>query len=264
MKYFKYWAESTFNIRIGRQRTPIKLLAGSNISESDALREGQRRADDIEQRIAAGESREDYRVPIREKVLDVIAEDSVITVCRYGAKILNTRGYTILDLDDYPTDFMDIFRSLGKLTKKERIVYKFESRLKKLPALGKDFRIYETAKGIRVIGKTFVDPERESTQSLLRKFNVDWLYIALSRRQACYRARLTPKPFRMKIQTIKIKSPLDCERQSYADWAAMYELKAKEFSVVKLLKTLGADFSKEQVIREHDRYCNLSAEKRLA
>ena len=39
----------------------------------------------------------------------------------------------------------------------------------------------------------------------MRKMGVDWLYVRLSKKQNCYRARLTPKPYRMKHQTIKIK-----------------------------------------------------------
>ncbi|UTA47310.1 hypothetical protein L1F30_14200 [Simiduia sp. 21SJ11W-1] len=264
MKYFKYWVQSKVPVRIGNRDTQITLLAGSNISAEDAERQALQHAQDVEHRVRTGKRREDYQVPIKEKLVEVLNDDNVITVCRYGALILNSREYTILDLDDYPIDFLDIFRGLGKLSKKERIVYKFEAKIKKQLAFGQDFRIYETAKGIRVIGKTFVAPEQPRFTRWMRALFVDWLYIEMSKRQGCYRARLTPKPFRMKIKTLKIRSPLDCDTQAYKEWAAMYAERAKDFSVVRLIKTLGRDFSHEPVVRAHDQLCNLRAEKRLA
>ena len=187
----------------------------------------------------------------------------MVSVCRYGAKVLNTTQYTILDLDDYPVDFWDIFRSLKKWPKKERILHKFLQRLQKYPVLGADFRIYETTKGLRVIGKKYLNPADAETASLMQKLAVDWIYIVMSQKQHCYRARITPKPYRMKIKTIKIKSPLDCETPEYLDWNAHYVKAAKQYSVVKLIKTLGQDFANEPAIKLHDSVCNMGGNHTL-
>ena len=206
---------------------------------------------------------DEYEAPIKEYVAEVIDSSNVITICRYGAKILNTSQYTVLDLDDYPIDFMDIFKSVRKLPKKERIVHKFLQRIKKYPEIGSDFRIYETAKGIRVIGKTYIDPSVRSFHSFMRKFAVDWIYIAMCKKQNCYRARLTPKPYRMRFKTIKVRSPLDCEQQPYLDWEKDYHKESGRFSVVKFVESVGTDFSYDPVIKLHDEMCGAVRGRRL-
>ena len=86
----------------------------------------------------------------------------------------------------------------------------------------------------------------------------------LSEKQNCYRARLTPKPYRMRAQTIKIKSPLDCETQAYQDWETSYTETADNFKVVSLVKNIGSDFASDPIIKEHDRICNLDSQSPLA
>lgn len=264
MKYFKFWVKDRFTIRIADRDEQISVLAGSNTSLEDAHREAEGKAKAIEKRIANGESIDTYQVAIKEHVLEILDDENVITVCRYGAKVLNTSKYTVLDLDDYPVSFFDYFRPIRKLSKKDRIIAKFEQNIKKTPVLGSDFRIYETQKGIRVIGKRYIDPSSKGYTKIMRRLGVDWLYITLSRKQNCFRARLTPKPFRMKHQTIKIKSPIDCKTQDYKEWDKSYTRESLNFSVVKLVKVVGSDFSQEHVIKMHDMRCNLHGNKKLA
>ncbi len=263
MKYFKFWVQETFDSNFDGFTNKIKVLAGSNISDEDARKKAQESYEIIQHRILERESKEDYEVPIKEHVDEILDENNIVTICRYGAKVLNTNQYTILDLDDYPVDFMDLFKPLRKLPKKERIVAKFLQRVKKHPELGEDFRIYETCKGIRVIGKQYLDPSKGNFQSLMRKIAVDWIYIAMSKKQNCYRARLTPKPYRMRFRTIKIKSPLDCASENYKAWTGEYAQASESFSVVKLVTTLGRDFSSDSVVRFHDKMCNEASGRKL-
>lgn len=264
MKYFKFWVKDKFTIKVVDHDEEISVLAGSNISVEDAHREAEDRAKTIERRIAVGESKDSYQVAIKEHVAEILDSENIITICRYGAKVLNTSQYTILDLDDYPISFLDYFKEIRKLSKKDRIVAKFEQGIKKAPELGTDFRIYETQKGIRVIGKTYVSPSSRGYSKLMRGLGVDWVYVSLSKKQGCYRARLTPKPYLMKHQTIKITSPIDCATQDFEQWDTSYTRQSRNFSVVKLVKTLGADFSQEPVIKKHDMVCNLYGNRKLA
>lgn len=255
MKIFRHWVEESRRITIGGQAQEITLLVGSNVSKDAAKREATARAETIERRIANGGRKEEYEVGVSEYVSDVINGSNMVTVCRYGAKVLNTDQYTVLDLDDYAKSIWDVFRSLKSMTTKERIVFKFEQFVGKNPEIGSDFRIYETAKGIRVIGKQYLDPVDRKNIRLMRRLNVDWLYVLLSRKQQCYRARLTPKPHRLKIRTIKVKTPLVAESDHYKDWSKTYEEAAQNYSVAKYLKSLGHDFSYDQVVRYHDDQC---------
>jgi hypothetical protein len=256
MKYFKFWIKESFDINVGETNQHINILSGSNLSKSDARDQARKQSKLIENRISNGNSEEEYEVPIKEHVLEVIDDSNIVTVCRYGAKILNTTQYTFLDLDDYPTDFWDFFKPVNKMAKKERIVFKFLEKVKKYPEVGDDFRIYETNKGIRVIGKKYLNPSDHVYISLMKKFAVDWLYVLMSKRQSCFRARLTPKPYRMRIKTIKISSPMDCEMQEYSEWSKIYEAASRNYAVVKHIKSVGKDFSNESVIKLHDLMCN--------
>ncbi len=264
MKHYKFWVKEPFSIRVGGRLERITVLAGSNVSKDDARSQAGLQARQIESRISSRSARESYEVPVREYVEQFIDDANVITVCRYGAKVLNTCQYTVLDLDDYPVNFLDRFRAVRKLSKKARIVYKFKERLKKHSELGRDFRIYETTKGVRVIGKTYVDPARKHYESLMRKFAVDWLYVLLSQRQNCYRARVTPKPYRMKAPTIKIRSPLDCESDTYLQWQRQYESASENYRVLRFVEAIGRDFSTEPVIRLHDSLCKVDSDRTLA
>lgn len=264
MKYFKYWVKEAFQIRINGDLKTISILSGSNESKEDAHTEATTKAHQIEERIKNRSQKEKYEVAIREHVDQIIDETNIISICRYGAKILNTTQYTILDLDDYRFSFFDLFGRLKKLSKKERIIYKFERNVTRFPELGRDFRIYETNKGIRVIGKQYVTPAGKYYTAMMRKLSVDGIYVQLSKKQNCYRARLTPKPYRMKSATIKIRCPLDCETSAYYDWSNTYEAASKNFSVVKLAKINGMDFSQEPIVKLHDEICNMRKQNKLA
>lgn len=264
MKHYKFWIKEDFKITIDGNEETISILSGSNQSEKMAFQKASEKATNIEKRISERKPKESYEVAIKEYVTEVIDDSNIVTICRYGAKILNTTSYTVLDLDDYPVNFFDMFKSVKKLKKKDRIVYKFEESVRKYPELGTDFRIYETTKGIRVIGKKYIDPSSKGYTALMRRLRVDWIYIQLSKKQQCYRARLTPKPYRMKINTIKVKSPLDCRKENYLSWEQAYIEKSKEYSVVRLVKAIGSDFSREKIVKKHDFMCNLQSNKKLA
>ncbi len=256
MKYFKYWAEEKHKISIFGKAEEITLLVGSNESEESAKHEASLRAKRIEKRIAESGPREEYEVGIREHISDVIDESNVISICRYGAKVLNTERYTVLDLDDYAKSLWDIFKPMKRMDKKEKIVFKFQEFVSKHPEFGSDFRIYETTKGIRVIGKKYLDPADKKNIRLMGKLNVDWLYVVLSQKQQCYRARITPKPYRLRIKTIKVKSPLFCQSDTYKNWANMYDEASRNYTVARYIKSIGRDFSSDKVIKYHDERCN--------
>jgi hypothetical protein len=264
MKYFKYWVEDKHSIRIDGQLKEIKLVVGSNSSVNDARNKALLKAKEIETRISKRASKRDYEADVREFVSEILDASNIVTICRYGAKILNTDQYTVLDLDDYAKSIWDVFKPLKGLSKKERIIFKFEEFLSKHPEIGSDFRIYETAKGIRVIGKKYLDPNDKKYSRLMSKLNVDWLYLILSRKQQCYRARLTPKPYRLGIKTIKVHSPLVCETQTYKDWSIMYDDAAQNYTVAKYVKSIGRDFSREKAVRFHDLQCKSSKALKLA
>ena len=264
MKCFKFWVREVRNIRVGDARQAITLVAGSNVSKEDASLNAGRLASAIEERIQnPKQRRESYEADIKEHIVSEINPANIITVNRYGAQVLNTTEYTILDIDKYVPSFLDLFRK-GKGSTKDKIVDRFKKRIARYPEVGDSFRIYETCQGIRIIGKTYFDPQAKNFVSIMRSLNVDCLYCTLSRKQNCYRARLTPKPYRMKMETIRIKTPLDCETEAFDVWQKKYAKNAQRYSVVTLLETIGKDFGDDPVVMLHDHMTGMRSGNPLA
>jgi len=264
MKTYKYWVQESVPIQINGDKQPIKLLSGSNVSQQDAHGRLAELAKRIEERIRLRQPRQQYEAEIREHVVQAIDENNVITICRYGAWILNSTQYAFYDLDDVPRSFWDMFRSWDRNQRKDRIVQKFKENYVRYPELGDSFRIYETFAGIRVIGRQYLAPQHPRFDTIMRGLVVDDLYHLLCKKQQCYRARLTPKPYRMRFSAIKIRSPLDCQTDQYRQWAVRYETASRRFRVVKLLETICADFGHEMVVQLHDQLTLSTTEGRLA
>ena len=264
MKCYKIWVRETTRIRINGVDKEIPIVAGSNVSKEDAAARAGQIARKVELRIANPDMEfEAYESDIVEHIAREIDPKNIVTINRYGAQVLNTTRYTILDFDRYRAGFLDLFRP-RKGSEKDKIVAKFKQRAARFPELGDSFRIYETCKGIRVIGKDYFDPTSVNFYKIMRTLGVDQLYRILCREQNCYRARLTPKPFRMKMETIKIKSPLDCKSEHYETWRAKYESASQNFSVVKLRECIGRDFGNDPVIQLHDQTARMGSNDPLA
>lgn len=264
MKTRKFWIKTTKQITIDRKIQDIEILSGSDISKSDAENTAIEIAKSIQQRIDHGSSKQEYEAVIKEFVHEKLDENNIITINRYGAKVWNTTEYTILDLDDYPFEFWDIFGGTKGYDKKSLILQRLKKKLAKSRSLGDDLRIYETSKGLRVICKQYLSPQDPKFRSLMSKFTVDPIYAYLCIKQDCYRARLTPKPYRIHQEPIRIKTPLDCETETYTKWEAEYIRKSRSFRSAKLLETLGSDFSSDKAILYHDRLCSCSNSDPLA
>ncbi len=264
MKTNRFWIKTTRRITIGREVKEVPILAGSNISKSDAENVADEIVQRIQKRVDNNQRAQEYESTIKEWISETLDDHNVVTVNRYGAQVLNTTQYTILDLDDVPFQFLDIFGRTRGRDKKSLILERFKKKIAKHDTLGTDLRIYETTKGLRIICKRYIPPKTVRFLNLMCRFTVDSIYAMLCIKQDCYRARLTPKPYRIHQETIHIQSPLDCETDKYRTWNNLYERNSKSFRVAKLLETLGNDFSWDRVVAYHDRICNCASENPLA
>ncbi|MCI0550821.1 MAG: hypothetical protein L0287_07695 [Anaerolineae bacterium] len=137
----------------------------------------------------------------------MIDDHSAITRNRYGAQVLNAENLMILDIDK-PRATGGLFKKKDTRPPKDHIF----DMVRNLAASAKykdyGFRTYETYQGARVIvlGKSF-DPRNSETRRMMDEFNCDPLYTTLCNKQGCFRARLTPKPYRMKMHPYKVNFP---------------------------------------------------------
>ncbi|SKA96908.1 hypothetical protein SAMN02745166_02492 [Prosthecobacter debontii] len=125
-------------------------------------------------------------------------------------------------------------------------------------------RIYETPAGFRVLvmHRTF-DPASEEVAHFFDALGTDPVYVQMCRNQNCFRARLTPKPWRIGIQAHQPPRPgywpvkpehLPARRR----WTALYEEKARGYAACRYLESLGSPGvhpQAESVCSLHDERC---------
>jgi len=264
MKIYKYWTIEKQKILIDGTEQEVTCYGGSNISVEDARGKAREKAQKIQRKIA-GEKHlfEDYEAEIREEILQTIDEHSVVTRNRYGARVLNVEKLMILDIDK-PKPSGGLFKKKDTRPPKEQIFEMVKTlATTKYKDLG--FRMYETYQGARVIvlGRDF-DPRGGATKKMMDEFNCDPLYTLLCIKQGCYRARLTPKPSRMKFRGYKVKYPREGDDSEFQRWVSEYENMSRSFSVCKLVEQVGVISSMNDVVRLHDDVTGVGYPQRLA
>jgi hypothetical protein len=268
MKLYQYWTVEKVNILIEGAPQEIACYGGSNVSLEDARRVAQEKAQKIQRKIE-GETHlfEDYEVEIREEVLQTLDARNAVTRNRYGARVLNSEHLLILDIDKPKAaggGLLGLFKKKDPRSPKEQIFDMVRSvAAEKYPQYG--FRIYETFQGARVIvlGQDF-DPRASQTVQLMEAFNCDALYTYLCTKQGCFRARLTPKPSRMKFRGFKVKYPRAGDDSDFQRWVGEYESLSRGYSVCKLVGTVGASHPLPDVVRFHDDATGVGYPQRLA
>ena len=267
MKTFKFWTLEKQTILIEGRKEEIACYGGSNVSVEDARRAARKKAEKVQRKIA-GEQQlfEDYQVEIREEVLKTVDDHAVITRNRYGAQVLNVERLMILDIDEPKAagGLGGLFKKRDKRSRKAEI-FDMIRKLATTKYGQYGFRIYETYRGARVIvlGRDF-DPRDDATKKMMVEFNCDSLYALLCGKQDCYRARLTPKPSRIKVRGLKVKFPREGTDNQLEQWLAEYENASRNFSVCKLVEQIGASQSVPEVVRLHDELTGVGYPQRLA
>jgi hypothetical protein len=132
-------------------------------------------------------------------------------------------------------------------------------------------RIYETHSGYRVmVTDPPMDPTGEAAQKLLSDLEADPLYRMLCRRQACFRARLTPKHWRCGLK------PGPPHRYPFLDqweeanrrkWEREYDRIARSYATCRPLQQVGDGAMSEEVARIveiHDEWTRCQSDLPLA
>ena len=108
------------------------------------------------------------------------------------------------------------------------------------PDLG--LRLYRTAQGYRcvVTNRTF-EPRSDETRTLLQQLGSDPLYVALCDRQHCFRARLTPKPWRCGLPKPPTRFPFleDGQEERFRAWEKRYHEVADRYAACAVIGDYG-------------------------
>jgi hypothetical protein len=268
MKLYKYWTAEKRRILVDGAEQEITCYGGSNVSLEEAYSRAREKAEKIQRKIAGERNVFDrYEAEIREEILRIIDDHSAITRNRYGAQVLNAEKLMILDIDKPKSSnggLGGLFKKKDTRTPKEQI-FEMVRNLATTKYMDYAFRIYETYQGARVIvsGRDF-DPRAGETKRIMDEFNCDPLYTTLCIKQGCYRARLTPKPYRMDMRPYKVQFPRDGDDSEFQQWLTKYEWESRNFCVCKLIEQVGASYLMNEVVQLHDEITGVGFPQKLA
>ena len=134
-------------------------------------------------------------------------------------------------------------------------------------------RIYRTPAGLRVLvlHATF-DPDAPAVEAFFAALQVDPVYARMCRHQRCFRARISPKPWRVGVERMPAPSRA-AWRPEYAAlpqrvaWIHRYDQAASGYASCRFVEALGTEIESDaaaQVRRMHDLFCRADSELPLA
>jgi len=222
------------------------------------------------------------RVPLREPILDELLIDGeqavVVTRNRYGAEVLNTDRVLIADVDlpelERPSE-RDGWRLFRRTPRPDTTGPEPEVVVHRLATLaewaaanpGLGVVAYRTASGLRVFVTGVAEPATSAEgERILAELGTDPVYRGLCRMYGSFRARLTPKPWRLPRTRASIDVfPYRNERR-FGRWLAAYERAAAGYAVCRRLAQHGPAPSALEagIIRRHDERTRTAAALPLA
>lgn len=275
MKIPKYWAQGVQSVQDPNESWfKLSSWRWSDVSTDDAAQLAEARVKELIDKVSRGETLNRYSYgerPLREETIQGIAGDQnkelgIITRNAYGALVLNSVQAMFIDIDFDPegaaTQLSAQIRKLtGKSTpsQEDREVDNIRQWAAKNPGLG--MRVYRTAGGLRgLITNQVFDPKDAQSQEILRELKSDSLYIKLCREQDCFRARLSPKPWRCGVENPPSRFPWQDARAelTYRTWEEKYKSASSLYDVCRLVAEIGdtqplPDIA--PIISVHDQWC---------
>jgi hypothetical protein len=209
--------------------------------------------------------------PLREEVLREFRADdgtlrAAVTRNSYGCLVLNSADLMFVDVDApeaKASSFLAGLFGFRKLDQERRpdefpnqVLARVNDWVSRFPGWG--WRVYRTRCGIRLMAThqpvSAADP---ICQTAFEVFKADPLYRKLCVSQKCFRARLTPKPWRCDLDKPRDRWPwLDEKAEArFRKWEAKYAQAAERHSTCNLLGQFGSpDFNPglKELVALHD------------
>lgn len=277
MKIPKQWQkESRSAIDASGKSFPLTAW-GWGDTPDEARERAKTRLDALASKVALGKRFADLRAslsapqeaytygrgPLREEILQELSlaggdAKAIVTRNRYGAKVLNTDGVLILDIDLPASGGLGaLLRAIGrKKSAEELALARLGELVQQNPSLA--FRVYRTAAGLRAIEtNTLSRVDSARVADWMRLAGADSLYITLCLSQQSYRARLSPKPWRIGLGAPPSQFPRQSaeQEQRFRHWLSEYEKRASKVAVCEYRCSLGTQAPaapNRQLIELHD------------
>jgi hypothetical protein len=237
-----FWAEGRARDRSSGRQVTVRRWGWSDLSQADAQRHADDRARADLERLLAGEQvrRREFRVayngadgvPIREEIVSRHGE-TLVTRNGYGALCINTPDVLFADID-FPESIPKGAETAAR------------GRVARFIAAHPDWnaRVYLTPKGLRVLvlHQLFL-PDSAQVSEFFQTLGTDPIYIRMCMKQFCFRARVSPKPWRVGIDKHFSPAvwPVNDDRKAGRDrWIAAYTRASVGHASCRYLETLGS------------------------
>ncbi|MGL4609461.1 MAG: hypothetical protein ACRCYY_07215 [Trueperaceae bacterium] len=285
----RFWAKAEQHVTIGQQRYHFVAWKGSDEGLEAARRFA---ATALAERIARkerGESLGQYPkngLPLREEIIEELQDVkqqriAVITRNAAGCLVLNTSNVMFVDVDIENAPYlqgtgvgclMSLFtvwfrKPRDEISNEDKVLAHIRTWHTTHPDW--TLRIYKTKRGFRLlVTHALFNPTDASVDEVMKELGADGRYRMLCKAQACFRARLTPKPWRIHSRKPTTRYPWETPERELEQrtWEERYHRVIRDYSVCQIVETLGTTSIHpvvEQIIRVHDSYV-LKDDKPLA
>ena len=264
----RYWAKETRAVRDPSGKPYALAVWGwSDQDAASARQKAIQRVVELAHNVELGAqlNRYDYgsgERPMREPLIQPVpGAEALISRNAYGALVLNTARVFFADIDlPEPASGGLLGALFGK--KPADPAEAALAKLREWHAHQPDWalRVYRTRAGLRLLAThDQFDPVSGDTQRLLAGLGSDPLYTILCRSQACFRARLTPKPWRIGLRAPVWRYPFEtpAHKVSFDSWLQTYDAARPRYAVCRLMAELGPRSQTAEtaaVLVVHDRY----------
>jgi hypothetical protein len=237
MKIPKFWRRHEGDIRKpDGGGLHVFAWGWSETSASDAESRARERFRSMEQRVSQGlDLPKGYGYgsrPVREQILREIAGtdggvDALLTRNTYGSVVLNAARAMFIDVDAP--------QSGGAALDQVR-------RATAASGIG-GVRLYRTAAGFRLLATDRVfAPASPDAESAMRAVGADPSFVQLCKVQDSFRARLTPKPWRVGQTAPPGDFPReDWQQPAFDEWLRGYDRAAASRATCQFVETIGGD-----------------------
>jgi hypothetical protein len=190
--------------------------------------------------------------PFREQMMQEIKNGSgeaaaVVTRNSYGCLVLNTARAMFVDIDLPEQKPPGLFKRLfGKpdpappANEQGMAMAKIETWTRNHSEWG--WRIYRTRAGLRLLAtQGLVEADSDLAEGVFEALGADPLYRKLCKTQKCFRARLTPKPWRCGIHRKPQRWPwLDAKQETrFQKWEAQYLSYSANWATCEFIRQIG-------------------------
>ncbi|PJJ59015.1 hypothetical protein [Hymenobacter chitinivorans] len=297
MQLYSYWARTTLDCQnVAGHWFHLIAYTGSDESVVAAQAAGQQLLQERHSRLLHDEPLHDYpsgTAPLREQLEQRIVTEhgeliAALTRNRYGSLVLNAPRVMFLDVDSHdllepprparqqpgtPFSWLGFLRNLfapappppppAPAPPQPDALAQLEMRLAAWLQLHPEwnFRLYRTRLGFRLlVTHQLLGPGSAEAQQVFAAMRTDAIYVRLCQSQNCYRARLTPKPWRIGWQRPAHPFPYDTAEQvqQQRQWEQEYARRSQDFSVCELVGEYGSGTvtpEARQLTELHDAAC---------